>query len=228
MLAQQAGVDVSAANRLQRAQRQDQLLDTGVDPQRVLPHVVRVHADHRRKIGRRDVDHPGGGRDRSGQDPPGTVGRHGNPARPHTEHDALCPDRKEETTYAVPRVGWPAKGSSYSGVKIRTSASTPSPPPPVTNVVSQRLLPSDGLHLLDADVGGVLEDGQRVAGERVVTNGEDVDDPVGEVHGPNLPERHPYSGDVTNVPTQPPEPQGHLVSCATARRSGRNPDSTPE
>ena len=49
------------------------------------------------------------------------------------------PDSNEETTYAVPRVGWPANGSSYSGVKIRTSASTPSPPGPVTNVVSERL-----------------------------------------------------------------------------------------
>jgi len=72
-------------------------------------------------------------------------------------------------------------------------------------------LARDRLHLLVADVRRVLEDGQRVARERVVANGEDVDDPIGEVHAPTLPERHPYSGDVTSVPSQPPEPQGHLV-----------------
>jgi len=72
-------------------------------------------------------------------------------------------------------------------------------------------LAGDGLHLRLRHAHGVLEHRQRVAGERVVADGEDVHDAVGEVHGLTLPEPHPYSDDVTSVPTSPAEPQGHLV-----------------
>src|SRR4051794_15468002 len=51
------------------------------------------------------------------------------------------PPRSDATTSAVPRVGWPAKGISCPGVKIRTEASPALAPAPseVTNADSLRL-----------------------------------------------------------------------------------------
>ena len=45
----------------------------------------------------------------------------------------------ETSVQAVPMLGWPAKGSSTAGVKMRTRASPPASGA-VTNVVSERFI----------------------------------------------------------------------------------------
>ena len=85
----------------------------------------------------------------------------------------VCCHRPGPSVHAVPSEGWPAKGISYVGVKIRIEYA----PLPVTvgNVVSLRFTSRcDRLH---ARLGAGLEhDARRVARERAI--GEDVDGAV--------------------------------------------------
>ena len=100
----------------------------------------------------------------------------GDDADAHVEHHGVARIRaRRERRAPFPSVGWPAKGISKVGVKMRTCAS------PFGRQDERRLgqveLQCQRLHRRVVHAARIFEDGQRIAGERRL--GEDVDDAEG-------------------------------------------------
>ena len=94
--------------------------------------------------------------------------------------------RSSASRIAVPIVGWPAKGSSRPGVKMRTRAECAGFSGFRTNTVSDRLSSRAIACICSAvEPVGIVDDGERIAAETAV--GEHVERVEGQRHAGDGP-----------------------------------------